>query len=123
MTKSSVIKLTAPFERLKSYNSLPDVALRRAIIMQAIIDSTNISAKKEAKKAEYADKKWIFVDNEDFITTCLEAGMEPYLVRKVTKSLINLQQNKFNPRPKPAKPTRLNFAEKNLFCNKNLKLN
>ena len=57
MTKPSVIKLTTPFECLKFHNPLPDIALRLAIIMQAIIDSTNTSPKKEAKKAEDAAKK------------------------------------------------------------------
>ncbi|HJD65950.1 MAG TPA: hypothetical protein LFV91_02555 [Rickettsia endosymbiont of Bembidion nr. Transversale] len=52
MTKSSVIKLATPFERLKFHNPIPDIALRLAVIMQAIIDSTNTSPKKEAKKAE-----------------------------------------------------------------------
>lgn len=96
MTKSSVIKLTTPFERIKFYNSSPDIALRLAIIMQAIIDSTNTSSKKEAKKVEYAAKEWIFVDNEDFTATCLEAGIKPFLVRKVATDFIELQQNKSN---------------------------
>ncbi|WP_419235679.1 hypothetical protein [Rickettsia endosymbiont of Nabis limbatus] len=46
MTKPSVIKLATPFERLKFHNPLPDIALRLAVIMQAIIDSTNTSQKK-----------------------------------------------------------------------------
>ncbi|HJD67578.1 MAG TPA: hypothetical protein LFV66_03900 [Rickettsia endosymbiont of Bembidion lapponicum] len=110
MTKPSVIKLATPFERLKFHNPLPDIALRLAIIMQAIIDSTNTSPKKEAKKAEDAAKKWIFIDNEDFITICFEAGIEPSLVRKITKGLIRLQQNKSV------------THERDLFCNKSLKL-
>lgn len=52
MTKPYVIKLTTPFERIKFYNPIPDIALRSAIIMQAIIDATNTSTKKEAIKAE-----------------------------------------------------------------------
>lgn len=110
MTKPSVIKLVTPFERLKFHNPLPDIALRLAIIMQAIIDSTNTSPKKEAKKAEEAAKKWIFIDNEDFINICFEAGIEPSLVRKITKGLISLQQNKSV------------IHEEDLFCNKSLKL-
>jgi len=94
MTKSSVIKLAAPFERLKSFNYSPDITLRLAIIMQAIIDSTNTSSKKEAKKAELAAKKWIFQDNEDFNAICSEVETEPSEVRRVAKGLIKLQQSK-----------------------------
>ncbi|WP_395476269.1 hypothetical protein [Rickettsia endosymbiont of Pantilius tunicatus] len=86
MTKPSVIKLATPFERLKFHNPLPDIALRLAVIMQAIIDSTNTSQKKEAKKAEDAAKKWIFMDNEDFMTICSEAGIEPSLVKKLLRT-------------------------------------
>lgn len=50
MAKPNVIRLTTPFERIKLYNVSPDVALRRAIITQAIIDATNTSPKREAKK-------------------------------------------------------------------------
>ncbi|MGX6960190.1 MAG: hypothetical protein ACIPMY_02890 [Rickettsia endosymbiont of Pentastiridius leporinus] len=103
MTKSYVIKPAAPFERLKSFNSLPDIALRRAIIMQAVIDSTNTSLKKEAKKAEYNSKNWIFEDNENFTSTCLEAGVEPSLVKEITKDLIKLQHNKLPLKVKPTK--------------------
>lgn len=110
MTKPSVIKIATPFERLKFHNPLPYIAFRLAVITQAIIDSTNTSPKKEAKKAEEAAKKWIFVYNEDFITICFEAGIEPSLVRKITKGLIRLQQNKSV------------IHKGDLFCNKSLKL-
>ncbi len=32
MTKPYVIKLTTPFEHIKPYNPIPDIALRSAII-------------------------------------------------------------------------------------------
>lgn len=38
----NVIKFQAPFERLKYYNSSPEVSLYKSIITQAIIDATNI---------------------------------------------------------------------------------
>ncbi|KJV80914.1 hypothetical protein RHORCCE3_0092 [Rickettsia hoogstraalii str. RCCE3] len=99
MTKPYVIKLTTPFERIKLYNPIPDIALRSAIIMQAIIDATNTSTKKEATKAEYNAKKWLFENNENFNATCLEIGIEPNYVRKTAKKLIKSQQNK-DKRPK-----------------------
>lgn len=95
MTKPYVIKLTTPFERIKLYNPIPDIALRSAIIMQAIIDATNTSA----TKAEYNAKKWLFENNENFNATCLEMGIEPNYVRKTAKKLIKSQQNK-DKRPK-----------------------
>ncbi|AFB28840.1 hypothetical protein RPK_02915 [Rickettsia rickettsii str. Hlp len=50
MTKPYVIKLTTPFERIKLYNSIPDIALRSAIIMQAIIDATILLTRKRQQK-------------------------------------------------------------------------
>ncbi len=67
--------------------------------MQAIIDATNTSIKKEATKAEYDAKKWLFENNENFNATCLEIGIEPNYVRKTAKKLIKSQQNK-DKRPK-----------------------
>lgn len=99
MTKPYVIKLTTPFERIKLYNSIPDIALRSAIIMQTIIDTTNTANKKETTKAEYNAKKWLVENNENFNATCLEIGIEPNYVRKTAKKLIKSQQNK-DKRPK-----------------------
>ncbi|WP_218460454.1 hypothetical protein [Rickettsia sp. TH2014] len=90
MTKPYVIKLTTPLERIKLYNPIPDIALRSAIIMQAIIEAT---------KAEYNAKKWLFENNENFNATCLEMDIEPNYVRKTAKKLIKSQQNK-DKRPK-----------------------
>jgi hypothetical protein len=94
MTRSHVIKLTTPFERIKFYNGSPDIALRLAIITQAIIDATNISTKPSAKKIEYEAKKWIFGDSENFYSTCLEAGITPDSVVKTAKEFIKLHHNK-----------------------------
>ncbi|MFY9589596.1 hypothetical protein [Rickettsia endosymbiont of Halotydeus destructor] len=94
MAKPNVIRLTTPFERIKLYNVSPDVALRRAIITQAIIDATNISPKMEAKKMEYEAKGWIFGRSEDFLSICFEAEIEPSVVVRITKELIKLHKNK-----------------------------
>ena len=88
--KAKVIKFQSPFERLKSYTSSPDITLRRAIITQAIIDATNISGCRRAKKLEQEAKSWIFGGDECFKTTCIEGGIEPSFVTRVTKDLIKI---------------------------------
>lgn len=90
----NVIKFQAPFERLKLYNDSPDVNLRKAIITQAIIDATNVSGKKQARKDEIDAKTWIFSCGEHFQNVCLEAGIEPSMVVKITKQIIKLHKSK-----------------------------
>jgi hypothetical protein len=90
---SNVIKFQAPFERLKLYNTSPDINLRKAIITQAIIDATNISDLRDAKKAEIEAKEWIFNNGIEFREICLEAGIEPFFVIKITKAIIKLHNN------------------------------
>ncbi|WP_341762088.1 hypothetical protein [Candidatus Tisiphia endosymbiont of Thecophora atra] len=90
----NVIKFQSPFERLKSYTNSPDVILRKAIITQAIIDATNISKFRTAKKLEQEAKLWIFGGSESFKETCLEGGIEPSFVVRVTKAIIKLHKNK-----------------------------
>lgn len=86
---SNVIKFQSPFERLKSYNSSPEINLRKAIIMQAIIDATNTSDAPEAKKLELEAKEWLFCDDY-FKELCLEAEMDPSFIIKIAKELIRL---------------------------------
>ena len=89
---SNVIKFQAPFERIKSYNLCPEVALRKAIITQAIIDASNISEARASKKLEMEAKAWIFGDGEYFREICLGAGIEPSFVVKITKGIIKLHK-------------------------------
>jgi hypothetical protein len=72
------------------YTASPDIALRKAIITQAIIDATNISEFPAAKKFEQEAKSWIFGGSESFKSTCIEGGIEPAFVVKVTKAIIKL---------------------------------
>jgi hypothetical protein len=99
---SNVIKFQSPFERLKLYTTSPEVTLRKAIITQAIIDATNISEIRSAKKLEQEAKLWIFGGDESFKETCIEGGMEPSFVVKVTKAIIKLHatQSRFKNRNK-----------------------
>lgn len=87
---SNVIKFQAPFEKLKLYHTSPDINLRRSIILQAIIDSTNTDENKEAKKFEEEAKNWIFHDqNSSFKRICLEAGIEADFIRNIARELIS----------------------------------
>ena len=92
----NVIKLQTPFERLKFCKTSPDVILRKAIILQAIIDASNISDQKELKKYEIEAKSWIFGSSDYFIQICEEAGMEPDFVIKITREIINVQKARIN---------------------------
>ncbi|MGI4775710.1 MAG: hypothetical protein ACRYE9_02085 [Janthinobacterium lividum] len=91
---SNVIKFQAPFERLKLFDTSPDVSLRKAIITQAIIDASNVSEDRVAKKRELEAKTWIFGNNEYFKSICIDADIEASLVVKITKQIIKLHRNK-----------------------------
>ena len=91
---ANVMRFQTPFERLKSFTSSPDVSLRRAIITQAIIDATNVSECRKAKKIEQEAKLWIFGGDECFKTICMEGDIEPSFVKKVTKDLIKIHNRK-----------------------------
>ncbi len=91
---AKVIKFQAPFERLKFTGYSADTILRRAIILQAVIDASNISNNREVKKLEIEAKEWIFGKSEFFIHFCEEAGMEPDFVINITKQVIELQSGK-----------------------------
>ena len=57
LKRTNPIKFQSPFERLKLFQSSCDVALRKAIITQAIIDASNISDNRYAVKLEKEAKK------------------------------------------------------------------
>lgn len=92
---SSVIKLQAPFERLKGYSDCADVNLRRAIILQAIIDATNVSSSKSAVRNADEAKEWLFGDNPYFSKVCNEADLETYTVKQVARDMMDIQQRRY----------------------------
>jgi hypothetical protein len=91
---TSVLKPQAPFERLKLSNTNPEVALKKAVILQAIIDASNTSNNKSAIKAAKNAAKWLFGNSEGFLETCSDAEMDPDFLIKVAKQLIELQIKK-----------------------------
>ncbi|MDX2049689.1 MAG: hypothetical protein SFT93_00710 [Rickettsiaceae bacterium] len=91
---SYVIKFQAPFEKLRFNKTTPESMLRRAIILQAIIDATNTSDQpNKVREAEEA-KNWILGKSDYFVKLCDESGVEPDHVIRITKQAIKLQQNK-----------------------------
>ncbi len=94
MSKYSVIKFQAPFERLKEYDLLPEVRLNKAIITQAIIDVSNVSETHTSKKYELEAKNWFFGNSADFRNTCSRAELEPEKVRKMARDAIEMNSNK-----------------------------
>ena len=91
---TSVLKPQAPFERLKFANSCPEVALRKAIVLQARIDASNISDAGLSNKVSQNARNWLFNNSEGFIETCINADLDPQFVAKISKQLINLHNKK-----------------------------
>lgn len=85
---TQVLKPQAPFERLKFANSCPETALRKAIILQAIIDASGGVGKDLAAKASQDAFKWLFNNSEGFIETCINADLDPDFVVKISKQLL-----------------------------------
>ncbi|MES2215518.1 MAG: hypothetical protein V4485_05885, partial [Pseudomonadota bacterium] len=64
--KTNTMKLQAPFDRLRFYENNPDIALRKAIVLQAIIDSTSNSSNPKTQAAKREARAWIFGNSEYF---------------------------------------------------------
>ncbi|MDX1924393.1 MAG: hypothetical protein SFT91_04140 [Rickettsiaceae bacterium] len=89
-----VIKLNAPFERIRFENNTPDAKLRMAIITQAMIDATTISTNEEDKKVAEDAIEWIFGKNEEFVNMCYAIGLEPDYIARRTKEGMIYQRDK-----------------------------
>ena len=114
----TVIKPQAPFERLKYSNNSPEVALRRSIILQAIIDASNTSSCKEAKKHEQEAKLWLFNNHEEFRQICCDAGLEPDFVVRVTKEILKLHKIKHSSSNRSYSQNQINNKLINLYTQK-----
>jgi hypothetical protein len=78
-----------PFENLKLYNDNPDVALRRAIIMQIIIDACTTGKHSKNRIIEREAREWLFNNSDDFQQICDEADLEPDFVRAIARKIID----------------------------------
>lgn len=94
MSKYSVIKFQAPFERLKEYDLLPEVRLYKAVITQAIIDVSNISNTPSSKKNELEAKNWLFGNSTHFRDVCNKAELLPEKVIEMARDAIEMNNNK-----------------------------
>ena len=113
---NSVFKPQAPFERLKFSNYSPEVALRKAIILQAIIDSTSTSDTEESRKIELSAKKWLFNKSQNFVSICLDGQLQPDFVIKVAKEMIR-QHTEENNKMKRRK----GYTKNNTLSKRNVK--
>lgn len=93
---SFVIKLQSPFERLKLINDNPEISLRKAIILQAIIDASSCSEKQQDKRIAQEARDWLFGDSEYFQQLCNEAELAPNYVANIATQMIKLQEKKIN---------------------------
>ena len=73
-------------EKLKTFDSSPEVNLHKAVIMQAIIDATNMSNCNRARRFEIEAKSWLFGNSREFLETCDIAKISPCEVRKIAKN-------------------------------------
>ncbi|MGC0371477.1 MAG: hypothetical protein DGJ47_000166 [Rickettsiaceae bacterium] len=86
--KKGVIKLQAPFEKIRNLNCSPEVKLYKAIILQAIIDASNNSDNMVAVKIESSAREWLFNDSKWLNDVCDKAKLEVCYVRKTAKGMI-----------------------------------
>ncbi|GAB4169825.1 MAG: hypothetical protein Tsb006_7720 [Rickettsiaceae bacterium] len=90
MSTYGVIKFQAPFEKMKEYDFTPEIRLNKAIILQAIIDASNVSDSKLARKVELEAKQWLFGNSADFLDVCHRANSNPSHVIRTAKKIIRL---------------------------------
>lgn len=93
MSSCGVIKFQAPFEKMKEFNFSPEVKLFKSIILQAIIDASNTSSTRKARKIELEAKNWLFGKSEYFKDVCYRANSTPDEVAKTAKAVIELNRN------------------------------
>lgn len=86
----NLMKLQAPFDRLLSYDIDPHIALRKAIILQAIIDSTSVAVDRKAMKAKKEARDWILGNDDYFQEICFEGDLDSQEMIALTREMIYL---------------------------------
>jgi hypothetical protein len=82
------IKFQTPFERLKFSKHTPESALRKAIIIQSVLDACSSGKDKKSLKNIKDAREWIFSKSDYFVKICEEAGIEPDYVVRATKDML-----------------------------------
>lgn len=71
------------------YNAVAhEQALWRAVIVQALMDASSNSKKKENIQAKEEALIWLRGNSKDFATVCCRAGYEPSFVRDMAKQAL-----------------------------------
>ena len=94
--KSKSIEENTDFEYRYSNNNLyfkSEIALWKAVILQALVDLQSNSKKKIANTYRIKALMWFNLKNEEFLTVCNYAGLDPKYVYE--KSRIVKENNKF----------------------------
>ncbi len=94
--KSKSIKENTDFEYRYSNDNLyfkSEIALWKAVILQALVDLQSNSKKKIANTYRIKALMWFNLKNEEFLTVCNYAGLDPKYVYE--KSRIVKENNKF----------------------------
>ena len=63
-------------------------AIWRAVILQALMDASCMSGKKESQQAQQESLVWLRGNSADFATVCYYAGFEPEYVRRMVRGCL-----------------------------------
>lgn len=108
---SNVIKFQAPFEKIKFLKHTPEAQLSQAIILQAMIDSSNYTDDEENNKITKEARNWIFGKDEYFLRYCNYAGINPDYIIKLTIKAILIQKEKWHKKSSDTNNTSQNITD------------
>ena len=70
-------------------NTNPEIALWKAVILQAFIDLQSNSKKKVIQAYKIKALQWINLNNKNFIEVCRMANLDPYYVWSQAQKIKN----------------------------------
>jgi len=74
-------------------NDAPEIGVWKSVILQAVIDATSRSAKRENIIAKKLALKWLNSKSQDFYDVCMLANLNPYITKiKIKRALENVNQ-------------------------------
>jgi hypothetical protein len=77
-----------PFATEPYNHSIYEQAMWRAVIVQALMDASSNSAKKENLQAKQEALVWLRGNSADFATVCYYAGFEPDFVKMMARKAL-----------------------------------